>query len=256
MLYALIRFRARKHAVAAQIRGNTRLEVGWTVAAAVILIASAIVTFAKLSSIQNPPNSGPEGDKLARPAASRACTRATSASCRRTAKRSNINVIGRQFIWQFVYPGASEPDGLGAPYSYEEMVVPTEHDRLARHRLGRRRALLVGPAARRQVPGGAGLPQLHVVQDRKAGDLQGPVRCALRARARAHDRHRQGGPAGAVRRMAGLPEEAALRSQRGGEGRRAPNWAPRPAPDRSKTPRTTRRPAHRWPPYNSHRYRR
>ena len=34
-------------------------------------------------------------------------------------------MIGRQYIWQFVYPGAAEPDGLGAPYSYEEMVVPT-----------------------------------------------------------------------------------------------------------------------------------
>ena len=35
-------------------------------------------------------------------------------------------MIGRQYIWQYVYPGATEPDGLGAPYSYEEMVVPTE----------------------------------------------------------------------------------------------------------------------------------
>ena len=34
-------------------------------------------------------------------------------------------MIGRQYLWQYVYPGASEPDGLGAPYSYEEMVVPT-----------------------------------------------------------------------------------------------------------------------------------
>ena len=34
-------------------------------------------------------------------------------------------MIGRQYIWQYVYPGASEPDGLGAPYSYEQMVVPT-----------------------------------------------------------------------------------------------------------------------------------
>ncbi len=34
-------------------------------------------------------------------------------------------MIGKQYIWQFVYPGANEPDGLGAPYSYEEMVVPT-----------------------------------------------------------------------------------------------------------------------------------
>jgi cytochrome c oxidase subunit II len=40
-------------------------------------------------------------------------------------KALNITVIGRQYIWQFVYPGADEPDGLGAPYSYEEMVVPT-----------------------------------------------------------------------------------------------------------------------------------
>ena len=41
-------------------------------------------------------------------------------------KALRIHVIGRQYIWQFVYPGASEPDGLGAPYSYEQMVVPTE----------------------------------------------------------------------------------------------------------------------------------
>ena len=49
LLYALVRFRARKRAVAAQIRGNTRLELGWTIAAGVILVALAVVTFAKLS---------------------------------------------------------------------------------------------------------------------------------------------------------------------------------------------------------------
>ena len=41
-------------------------------------------------------------------------------------KALDITVIGRQYIWQYIYPGASEPDGLGAPYSYEEMVVPTD----------------------------------------------------------------------------------------------------------------------------------
>ena len=41
-------------------------------------------------------------------------------------KSLEITVIGRQFIWQFVYPGANEADGLGAPYSYEELVVPTK----------------------------------------------------------------------------------------------------------------------------------
>ena len=125
LLYALIRFRARKGAVPAQIRGNTRLEMSWTVGAAVILLALAILTFAKLSSIQDPSNSGPEGDKLASSSGG-----LLYASAERklppNGKSLNIEVIGRQYIWQYVYPGASEPDGLGAPYSYEEMVVPTK----------------------------------------------------------------------------------------------------------------------------------
>ena len=124
MAYALVRFRARKGVVPAQIRGNTRLEVGWTVAAAVILVALAIVTFAKLSSIQNPPNSGAEGDRLASE------NGLLFASAERklppNGKSLNITVIGRQYIWEYIYPGATEPDGLGAPFSYEEMVVPTE----------------------------------------------------------------------------------------------------------------------------------
>ena len=107
----------------AQIRGNTRLEVGWTVAAAVILLALAIMTFAKLSSIQNPPNSGASGEKLA--GSSGLLYASAERKLPPNGKSLNIQVIGRQYIWQYVYPGASEPDGLGAPYSYEEMVVPT-----------------------------------------------------------------------------------------------------------------------------------
>jgi cytochrome c oxidase subunit 2 len=122
LLYALIKFRARKGAVAAQIRGNTRLEVGWTVAAAVILVGLAVLTFTKLSSIENPPNSGPGGQDLAQNGLLYA---STEQKLPPNGKALNIQVIGRQYIWQFVYPGADEPDGLGAPYSYEEMVVPT-----------------------------------------------------------------------------------------------------------------------------------
>jgi cytochrome c oxidase subunit 2 len=124
LVYALVKFRARKGAVAAQIHGNTRLEVGWTVAAAVILVGLAIVTFTKLSSIQDPSNSGPNGDQ------SIGESGVLYASAERklppNGKSLNITVIGRQYIWQYIYPGANEPDGLGAPYSYEEMVVPTE----------------------------------------------------------------------------------------------------------------------------------
>jgi cytochrome c oxidase subunit 2 len=123
LAYALIRFRARKGAVPAQIRGNTRLEIGWTVGAAVILLALAVLTFAKLSSIQDPPNSSPNGDKLA--GSSGLLYASATRKLPPNGKSLNIQVIGRQYIWQFVYPGASEPDGLGAPYSYEQLVVPT-----------------------------------------------------------------------------------------------------------------------------------
>ncbi|HEY4896609.1 MAG TPA: cytochrome c oxidase subunit II [Solirubrobacteraceae bacterium] len=124
LLYTLIRFRKRKGAVAAQIRGNTRLETAWTVGATVILVALALLTFTKLSSIQNPPNSGPGADALAS-----SDTGLLFASTERklppSGKSLNIAVVGRQYLWQFIYPGANEADGLGAPYSYEEMVVPT-----------------------------------------------------------------------------------------------------------------------------------
>jgi cytochrome c oxidase subunit 2 len=123
LIYALIRFRHKKGSAPAQIRGNTRLEVGWTVGAAVILVALAIVTFATLSSIQNPPNSGPEGDQLADVANAEYAS--VDKKLPPDGKALEITVIGRQFLWQYVYPGSNEPDGLGAPYSYQEMVVPT-----------------------------------------------------------------------------------------------------------------------------------
>jgi cytochrome c oxidase subunit 2 len=123
LVYALIKFRKRKGAVAAQIHGNTRLEIGWTTAAAVILVALAVLTFTKLSAIQNPPNSGPNGDQLAEQ--NGLLYASTDRKLPPDGKALDITVIGRQYIWQYIYPGANEKDGLGAPYSYEEMVVPT-----------------------------------------------------------------------------------------------------------------------------------
>jgi cytochrome c oxidase subunit 2 len=122
--YALYKFRARKGAVAAQIHGNTRLEIGWTAGAAAIVIVLAILTVVKLSSIQSPPNSGPAGDTLV--GESGRLYASAEHDLPPNGKSLNVKIIGRQYIWQYVYPGASKPDGLGAPYSYEEMVVPTE----------------------------------------------------------------------------------------------------------------------------------
>jgi cytochrome c oxidase subunit II len=125
LAYALIKFRARKGATAAQIHGNTRLEVGWTVGAAVILVGLAILTFVKLGAIQNPPNSSAPGASLIGESETGVLYASANRRLPPNGKSLNIKVIGRQYIWQFIYPGASEPDGLGAPYSYEQMVVPT-----------------------------------------------------------------------------------------------------------------------------------
>jgi cytochrome c oxidase subunit II len=118
LLYALIKFRARKGAVAAQIRGNTRLEIGWTVGAAVILVVLAIVTFIKLPGIDNPPNSQIKTGTLLADATKRLPP---------DGKSLNICVNGQQYIWRYTYETdcANSPKQNLKPFSYEEMVVPT-----------------------------------------------------------------------------------------------------------------------------------
>ena len=53
LLWSMWRFRARKGATAAQIHGNTKLEIGWTVGAAVILVFITAFTFIKLGAIKD-----------------------------------------------------------------------------------------------------------------------------------------------------------------------------------------------------------
>src|ERR1700753_1737729 len=57
LVYSVYKFRAKRGAIPAQIHGNTSLEIGWTVGAALILVALTVVTFIKLPSIVDPPNS-------------------------------------------------------------------------------------------------------------------------------------------------------------------------------------------------------
>jgi cytochrome c oxidase subunit 2 len=61
LIWALVRHRAKRGGRAAQIRGNTPLEIGWTVGAASILVVLTVVTFLYLDDIENPPASGPNG---------------------------------------------------------------------------------------------------------------------------------------------------------------------------------------------------
>jgi cytochrome c oxidase subunit 2 len=126
LAYVLVEFRARKGAIARQTHGNTRLELSWTIAAAVVLIGLAILTFVRLGSIQNPPDSDAGGAEIIGESGGGRLYATADDHLPPNGKSLNITVIGRQYIWQFIYPGANEPDGLGAPYSYEELVVPTK----------------------------------------------------------------------------------------------------------------------------------
>ncbi|MGA2929312.1 MAG: cytochrome c oxidase subunit II transmembrane domain-containing protein, partial [Solirubrobacteraceae bacterium] len=94
LVYSVWRFRAKRNPVAAQIHGNTRLEIGWTAAAALILVLLTVVTFVKLPSIVNPPNSSPSGltqyASVTEPAPP-------------NGRKLTVCVQGRQYIWRYVY---------------------------------------------------------------------------------------------------------------------------------------------------------
>jgi cytochrome c oxidase subunit 2 len=119
LAYAVFSFRAKRHPVAAQIHGNTTLEMGWTGGAAFILLILAVVTFIKLPSIVNPPNSDADGLQLS------ASTTQPNAPNHETL---DVCVQGRQYIWRYTYgqnclhAGFAQKD----PYSYTTMTVP-EH---------------------------------------------------------------------------------------------------------------------------------
>jgi cytochrome c oxidase subunit 2 len=78
------------------------------------------VTFTKLDSIRNPPNSGPGGLELT----AGVDYATTDALKPPNGKSLNIQVNGQQYVWRFTYPGGKNADGLDDPYSYEKMVVP------------------------------------------------------------------------------------------------------------------------------------
>ena len=123
LFYSLFKFRARKGAVPAQIRGNTRLEVGWTVGAALILVVLAVFTFAKLGAIRNPPNSGPAGLQLADGVL---VAEGPAKRLPPNGKSLNICVNGQQYIWRYTYANDCANAPLNSPFSYQQMVVPVD----------------------------------------------------------------------------------------------------------------------------------
>jgi cytochrome c oxidase subunit 2 len=133
LIYSLVKFRWRRGGEPpAQIRGNTRLEIGWTVGAASILVVLTVVTFIFLGPIKNPAgskasglvaeqrDSGGGGGSNGGDAAKLQFAALNQAKPPGPANTHlNIKVNGQQFIWRYDYPGANQV------FSYYDMVVPT-----------------------------------------------------------------------------------------------------------------------------------
>ena len=172
LVYSVYKFRAKKGAVAAQIHGNTRLEIGWTVAAALILVVLTVVTFVKLPSIVDPPNSDSSGLVL-----SASLTEPTPPN----GKKLTVCVQGRQYIWRYSYG----TDCVTAPSPKPAVLLhddgrPRAHHGRAPHSVHRRDPLVVGAVAGGQGRRRARLHHLHVVQGAPHGQVPRPVRAALR----------------------------------------------------------------------------
>ena len=118
LIWFLFKFKARRGRVAAQIHGNTRLEIGWTVGAGVVLVFITVVTFIKLPGIKNPAASSI--DAQGNPVAANAYFASTNQKPPPKGAALHIVVDGQQYVWRYQYP----PQGDKVVYSYEEMVVP------------------------------------------------------------------------------------------------------------------------------------
>ena len=115
LVYSLVKFRYRRGGPEpAQIRGNTPLEVGWTIGAAVFLVVLTTVTFILLGDIENPQASKPEaqvrGLKFA----------ALDQGEVPGGKKLQVRVNGQQYLWRFDYDAPGE-DKL---FSYHDLYVP------------------------------------------------------------------------------------------------------------------------------------
>jgi cytochrome c oxidase subunit 2 len=118
LIYCLMKYRARKGRVAAQIHGNTRLEIGWTVGAAVILVFLTIATFVMLPGIKDPAAS--DLDANGNPVAANAAFAASDQGAPPEGDVMNIKVDGMQYVWQFTYPSIDDKE----VFAYTDMYVP------------------------------------------------------------------------------------------------------------------------------------
>jgi cytochrome c oxidase subunit 2 len=113
LIWSLVKYRAKRgEREGAQIHGNTPIELGWTVGAALILVVLTVVTFLYLGDIKNPPASGPGG------LATTEVATIDQPDPPKGAKALEIGVNGQQYLWRYEYPNGA--------FSYYKLVVPVD----------------------------------------------------------------------------------------------------------------------------------
>jgi cytochrome c oxidase subunit 2 len=126
LIYSLFKFKARKGTVPAQIRGNTRLEIGWTVGAALILIVIAVVTFVQLDDIRTAPETtDPAAARLVSDVRLDDPDSPVDQAVPKSGRSLKVQVNGQQYIWRYTYPDGDR-NVLNNAFSYEEMVLPVD----------------------------------------------------------------------------------------------------------------------------------
>lgn len=115
LIYSLVKFRARRGGPEpAQIRGNTTLEVSWTIGAALFLVVLTTVTFIYLGDIESPQPSRPDaqlsGLKFA----------ALDQGAVPGGEKLTVRVNGQQYLWRYDY----DAPGTKQLFSYHDLYVP------------------------------------------------------------------------------------------------------------------------------------
>jgi cytochrome c oxidase subunit II len=109
LLYSAIRFRRRSDdEQPAQIHGNNRLEIAWTIAPALIVGAIFVLSLPGMAAVNAPPATAGGSAAIASAATSNICfvgsVSAEEAAAFQGTSTMTVQVTGRQWWWQFSYP--------------------------------------------------------------------------------------------------------------------------------------------------------
>ncbi|HEU4760138.1 MAG TPA: cytochrome c oxidase subunit II [Dehalococcoidia bacterium] len=100
LVVAVLRFRRRgDEGPPKQVHGNTRLEIAWTVAPAVLLLVVAVPTVASIFDVGRAPK----------------------------ADAFPVNAVGQRWNWKFEYPGVVDKDGKPL-FTFGEMHIPADQE--------------------------------------------------------------------------------------------------------------------------------